>query len=118
MTPFETAARWHLAHAPDTPLATVIEAHLQTGYVFNTPEFFILARRVSYDWTDDEILNFWKSDPQGDTWHVWLYAGDMKAITRLIPYKLPYITFHRRGKLKIYPMYEIMPHISPPLPIT
>ena len=106
MTPFHRAAQWHLTHCPDHPLAPIVEAHFQNGYVFNTPELFIMARQVSYEWPDEEILDPWQSDPQGSVWHVWLYAGDMKAITKLIPYDLPYITFHRRGNLKLYTMRE------------
>jgi len=112
MTPFTRAAQWHLTHCPDHPLAPIVEAHFQNGYVFNTPDLFILARQISIDWTDEEILDPWQSDPQGSVWHVWLYAGDMKAIAKLIPYKLPYITFHRAGKLKTYSMKEIMKHLK------
>jgi hypothetical protein len=108
MTPFETAARWHNARSPDVLFTVPLEAHLQTGYVFNTPELFIMARRISTDWPEDCILDPWLTNPEGDAWHVWLYAGEILAIPPLIPYFLPYVTFHRKGKFKIHRMEHLL----------
>jgi len=108
MTPFELAARWHLAHAPEHPLAPIVEAHFQHGYVFNTPELFILARRISTEWSEDCILDPWHTDPEGDARHVRLYAGDTLAIPPLIPYFLPNVTFHRQGRFKIHNMEHLL----------
>lgn len=117
MTPFTRAAQWHLTHCPEHPLAPILEAHLQKGYVFNTPELFIMARRVLLAWDEDRLLDPWDHAPHGNSWHIWLYAGDIKAIAKLIPYPLPYITFHRAGKLKTYPMKKLMPRLRQHRPL-
>lgn len=100
MSPYERAARWHLEHCPGDPFVEVVEAHLQVGYVFSGYDFFLLGRQVSSDWDEARICDPWQVDEQGDAWHVWLYAGSMSAWQRLVPYPLPWLMFHRRGKLK------------------
>ena len=100
MSPYEQAARWHLEHCPDDPFVEVVEAHLQVGYVFSGHDFFLMGRQVSSDWDEARICDPRQVDEQGDAWHVWLYAGSMSAWQRLVPYPLPWLMFHRRGRLK------------------
>lgn len=100
MTPFERAARWHEAHSPDVPLVEVVEAHFQHGVVYSDGRAFVLGRRVSSSWTENEVLNFWKVDPQGDAWHVWLWAGSVQDWRRVVPCPLPWLQWHRRGILR------------------
>jgi hypothetical protein len=99
MTPYETAARWHLAHCPGESFRDVIEAHLFNGHLIAGPRLFLLGRRVSHTWPDELLRDPWQTDPDGDAWHVWLCAGDLRAIPGVVPYPLPWVTYHRRGRL-------------------
>ena len=102
MSPYEKAARWHLEHSPGVAFTEIVEAHFQVGYAFSGPAYFLLGRQVSSTWDDERICDPWQVDPLGDAWHVWLYAGDMRAWQRLVPYSLPWLMFHRRDKLRRY----------------
>ena len=112
MNPFSTAAHWHLGHCPETHFREIVEAHFQSGYVISTPELFILARRIKVDWQEARILDPWQYHPEGDAWHIWLFAGSLPAIPAIIPYRLPYVTFHRGDRLSIHGMDTLLRCLS------
>jgi len=105
MSPFEMAARWHAALECGTPFVEVLETHLLTGYVFATPEIFLMGRRVDSR-REGMMADFRATDPEGDCWHVWLLAGDFSKAMRFLPFELPYVSFHRRGKLRVMSLAE------------
>ena len=100
-SPFERAARAHLSLGSDWSFAEVVEAHAVSGYVSVTPEVFLLGRAVNSDWSDAELCDphLWSAEP--DCWHVWLLAGDASRVWGLLPYELPWVSFHRRGRLRV-----------------
>jgi hypothetical protein len=100
MSPYETAARWHVANVPGVEFREILEAHLFEGHVMSGPERFILGRQVSRDWPDEWLINPWKTDEQGDAWFVWLWAGEVRDWQTIVPWKLPWIGFHRGERLK------------------
>jgi hypothetical protein len=103
VTAFEEAAAWHAAHGGgEMSFGEVVEAHAQGGYVFITPEFFLLGRRVARDWDEARRCDPWQVDPAGDCWHVWLAAGDWRGWERFLPYRLPWVSFHRRERLRVW----------------
>jgi hypothetical protein len=101
MTPYNLAERWHRALGSDWTFAEIIEAHSQRGVIHSTPEVFVLARRVHSDWYDDEFRDPFATSATGDCWHVWLLAGDFRAAMAYLPEPLPFVSFHRRGQLRI-----------------
>ena len=105
MTPIEQAAAWHAAHGGgEMSFMEVIAAHGRHGYVVATPEFFLLGRRVMRDWDDDRRCDPWQVAEDGDTWHVWLAAGEWEGWERFLPYPLPWVSFHRKGRLRVWPL--------------
>lgn len=112
MTPFERAAHWHLEHGGDEPLRNVVEAHFLGGYVFNTPTAFLMGRAIRAEWVDEDMEDAWLTDSKPDCWHVWLFAGDLAEALRMIPYPLPYISMHRRGKRRIYLANELISRVN------
>jgi hypothetical protein len=100
MTPYETAARWHLAHCPEVPFREVLEAHLFQGHVMSGPERFVLGRQVCRDWSEERLRDFWEVDEQGDAWFVWLWAGEVRNWLEVVPWRLPWIGFHRGERLR------------------
>jgi hypothetical protein len=92
MTPAQIAA----AARPD--FDRELSAHLLTGYVFSSPEAFIMGRAV-----DGSAAGCLQADPfhvfpaeSCDTWLVWLAAGDLARMAEWVPYRLPWIAWARR----------------------
>ena len=83
-----------------------VEAHLVAGYVYSTPQYFIMGRAVCSRATYEEITNPWiKFDREShDSWLVYLVAGKgaLRAFLRLEPYELPYYCWERGNKLRYY----------------
>lgn len=102
MTPYETAARWHLAHCPDVAFREIVEAHFFHGHVISGPERFVLGRQVCRDWPESRIVDPWDSDKAGDCWHVWLWAGTVTDWRAVVPFPLPWIGFHRGERRRVY----------------
>ena len=101
MTPYERAAAWHLRLRSGWTFEEVLEAHGQTGFIHSTPDVFVMARRGHSDWNLDEFSDPYATSTTGDTWHVWLLAGDFRAAMAFLPEPLPFVSFHRHGKLRI-----------------
>lgn len=104
MSPFEQAAQWYAKNPGMFSLEEAIEAHAQCGYVIITPEIFMLGRRVSRDMWQEDFSDPWLIDPTGNCWHVWFTAGDWNQWERHQPFALPWVSMHRRDKLRIYPL--------------
>jgi hypothetical protein len=81
-----------------------VEAHLLNGYVFSTPEYFVLARPVDSSAPDALVVNPWHAFPAEccDAWLLYLVAGRMDAAWRLFPYHLPKIGVERKNVLRYY----------------
>jgi hypothetical protein len=102
--PYQRAEAWHRRLGSHMTVAEVIEAHGQMGYVHSTPEVFVMARQVEADWEDARLCDLEFTAPAGDCWHVWLCAGNFRAAMAFLPYPLPYVSFHRRGRLRVIPL--------------
>ena len=102
VTPFEQAALWHAKHCPGSAFAEVVEAHFQTGYVVGTPEVFLLGRRIDRTWPDEWVNDPWRAAPDGDCWHVWLWAGTVRDWSAMVPYPLPWLSWHRGEKRRVF----------------
>jgi hypothetical protein len=76
--------------------------HLLHGYVFSTPEVFIMGRPVrrnaEHRLITDPTVEFF--DP--DCWLVHLAAGDIRQFFRYEPYSLPWLCWQRANKLRFY----------------
>jgi hypothetical protein len=104
MTPYEQAARVYLKEPCRRTFREDLENHLFLGWVFNTPSLFMMGRRVQSTWKHKQIADSSLADTEGDCWHVWLAAGDMREAIRFIPFDLPLLSFERANRLVIMPM--------------
>jgi hypothetical protein len=102
MTPYEQAARWHLAHCPGVSFVSIIEAHLFYGHVISSPTRFVMGRQVRHDWPAELLLDPRCVAPSGNCWHVWLWAGTVEDWGAVVPYPLPWISFHRGERLRVH----------------
>ena len=108
MNPYERAAQVYLSEPCARPFRVDLENHLFLGWVFSTPTLFLMGRRVFRDWPEERIKNSGISDTEGDCWHVWLAAGDMREAIRMIPTHLPWLSFERRNRLVVMPMAKFL----------
>lgn len=67
--------------------------YLQHGYVFATPEYFIMGVAISGGWYV----------------HAAVGVGALEGFLRLMPYYLPYVGWERRGsgKVRWYPTEKL-----------
>jgi hypothetical protein len=124
MTPFDQAAQLYERFSCTATFAEHLEWYLQHGYVFSTPQLFLMGRPVELSSFHHEKLL--QHDPAHcDCWYVHLFAGDLSSWTW--PYPLPYLAWHRmkdasRGRqLRVYPAERIVSctHANPsPTPST
>jgi len=86
------------------PFAQDLEAHLLHGLVISTPDLFLMARPVSHDASGDKIVNSWHNtwDNEPDCWHVYLYSGEMMSAFFQSSTWLPYVSFERKNRLRVY----------------
>ena len=107
MTQVEVAAAVYQHEACPRSFQEDLEAHLLNGYVFSTPEFFVMGRVVDSAAAPAEIVNPWVSFRHGDAWLIYLLAGSIgKALERL-PYELPRIGWERGNVLRFWPLAKI-----------
>jgi len=102
MTPYEQAARWHLAHCPGVEFREILEAHLFHGHVISSPTRFVLGRQVRHDWPAELLLDPRCVAPSGNCWHVWLWAGTVADWGEVVPWPLPWISFHRGDRWRVH----------------
>lgn len=118
MSPFERAAKAHAASShPDRSFTADIEAHFVTGFVFSTPDYFIMGRPVFRTGDPKLILDPWHRFPWADCdcWMVWLAAGDLGKAWTILPWPLPWLGFERGLELRFVPA-EAMKRLSLPSP--
>lgn len=96
-----------------------LDAHLQTGCVFSTPEWFIMARPVEST-ADVALINDpWHEFPADcwDCWYIYGYAhtprmnftGLVENVLRMSPIELPLVAWKRRRdeRLRVYAIAKI-----------
>lgn len=101
MNAFTTAAEVYRREPCARTLREDLEAHLVHGWVFSTPELFLMGRVVRHDWPEDRILDPWDTDEAGDCWHVWLCSGDILEALAMMPFPLPWVSYQRRNVLRV-----------------
>lgn len=86
-----------------------MELHLISGYVVSTPDYFVMARPVNKDADPARIVdpNVMFNKEEWDCWHIYLYAGDIVKAWDKDTLHLPFVSFERKNRLRIYPMERI-----------
>lgn len=115
-TPIERAKNVYLEEPCARTFVEDLEIHLLGGYVFSTPSYFIMGRAVNADGTNEQIVDPTYHFEVADCWHVYLAAGEnpFGEFLRLMPYELPYISWERKNRLRIYRTSWILGKIEVP----
>jgi len=93
MTPLEKAAQWHTENS-DIPFEKLLTHFLKDGYVWSSPENFILASKG--EWRSGSMYG---GAVEPNCWMIQLAAGEnpFKRFLKLAPTKLKYVAWQRRG---------------------
>lgn len=116
MTPYDKARAVYDQEECARTFEEDLVAHLNGGYVINTPEVFGMFRPVRRIWGKRRILNPWDTIDftvgSADTWHIYLAAGDMSQFMNFLPYALPWISFERKNKLRFRSFHQMAEKLS------
>lgn len=106
MTPVEQAAHVYETEPCARTFREDLEAHLLNGYVFSTPELFVMGRPVDSSASYKLVTDPWHIFPAEtcDAWLCYLAAGDLHKMPAVIPYQLSKIGFERKNVLRYYPV--------------
>jgi len=84
-----------------------LSAHLHHGYVYSTPEYFLMGRPVCSEAPQEAINDVWCAftPSSWDTWYVYAFAlreerglcGLVKKLLTHMPFYLPLIAWERSG---------------------
>lgn len=85
-----------------------VRAHIETGVVISTRDFFVMGREIERDSAPALIENPWHSFANPDTWLVYAYAGRLNLILDHIPHKMQFVAFTRKGSLIRYYDFETL----------
>lgn len=105
MKPFDQVADLYRQYRCSRTFDEDICAHIETGYVVSTPEYFMLGRAVDR-WADPALIcNPWHAFPVADqnAWLCYAFAGCQSKLLTLAPFRLSWVGWQRRGKaLRFY----------------
>ncbi len=107
MTPFDQARAVYRKERCRRTFEEDLHAHLVGGFVFSTPDFFVMGRPVVSVAPPIAITDPRVSFARSDCWHVFLLAGDIRKAWGIVPYDLPMMSFERKNELRFYPMTVI-----------
>ena len=98
--PFDQIAALYDRYPQPRTFDEDIAAHISTGYLISTPEYFLMGRAVSKHAASHLIADPWYAFPrdQQDTWLVYAYSGYSRNFLAFIPYPLKWVAWQRRGR--------------------
>lgn len=92
--------------------------HLAYGYVFSTPEAFVMGRPVRRDANINEIKNPAVEFNNPDAWWIYLASGNyLDLLFRFEPFPLPWYGWERQNVPRWYPRETVLKYankLSPP----
>ena len=113
MTPYHQAREVYNREPCARTFEEDLVAHLENGYVINTPEVFGMFRPVNIDWPEPDILDASRRNCIiGNCWHIWIAAGDLSQFMGFLPYPLPFISFERKNRLRYYRFHQMAEKLS------
>jgi len=97
MSPYDTIVQKYLDKPQEAPFGEYLEWHLRNGFVFNTPEYFIMGKNCRRLAPPHEVADcehvFDAQD--SDCWYIFAMSGNMTKAFNSMPFPLPWIAFER-----------------------
>lgn len=106
-------ADWQ-ARPRDQSLRFYEELHMSMGFLFSTPDFFVMGRPVRKYAPIEHILDVQCRFERAtcDTWFIFQMAGDMTKAWSIMPWELPWMCWVRdndpTGELRFYETRRLM----------
>lgn len=102
----------------EQPFSFYLEWHLHFGFVFATPDYFVMGRCVNRaDFDPDAPLLVQYDKEQSDAWYIHAFSGKMPKLWEIMPWPLPYIGWERiregKRELQFYDTATLM-RLCPP----
>ena len=107
MSPLDKVRALYTTESPRT-FEEDLTAHFNHGYVFSTPEYFLMARPVFSEASQHEINDVYQTfNPSfWDTWYIYAFAlredqglqGLVKNLLTHMPFYLPLVAWERSGQ--------------------
>ena len=100
MTPLDRIAEFYRANPQEESFEYYLNWHLENGFVFSTPQFFVMGRAIKKYANEAATLhgieNFavWERAEQ-NCWYVHAMAGDIEKAWSVLPYPLGFVAFER-----------------------
>ena len=108
MRPLELARRVYDLEPCARTFWEDVDWHLLNGFVFSTPDFFVMGRPVISSAEQSKIVGLHLFPPGlCDCWHVYLQAGDMSRAWGMLPWELPLVSFERNNVLRVHHLASI-----------
>lgn len=91
------------------PFEVDLQLHLSNGFVFSTPDFFIMGRPVPRGAYFGQIVNpaVVFAPELCDCWHVHVLAGNASKAWSILPYPLQWLGYQRNNELRFFPMADM-----------
>lgn len=96
MSPVVIAAK--LAKERGADFKEEMEAFLLKGFVFSTPDAFLMGRPVPKGFELQDIWHEFPPDAVLDSWMVWSGVGNAGRLLAMMPFDLPSIGWIRQGR--------------------
>ena len=121
-TPYAQAwDEYHRHGPPGWEWHEVIAEHFRHGVVISMPDCFVLARRVNIEDPDSFILSPLQFRENGNAWMLWIAAGKLGALIRLLEaHPSEWVCYTRRAStvLRRIPSSSFLRHGLPENPET
>jgi hypothetical protein len=93
MSHYERMAEQYRLHPQERSFEWYCDWHIRHGFLFATPEFFIMGRSCCIQTFNPELLE--PGAPGDNCWYIHGFSGDMSKAWSILPWELPWIAFER-----------------------
>jgi len=97
MTPYESIAEKYTNHPQPQTFDWYIRWHCMHGFVYSTPDFFLMGRPVVRDAPAIRITEptYLFNPSDCDCWFIHAMAGNIRGAIGMEPYELPWYAWER-----------------------
>lgn len=112
LSPFEQAKAVYDREPSRRTFWDDLTLHLLNGFVFSTPDYFVMGRPVLKDAAPEFIVDPHCKYPkeQADCWMIYLMAGDTGKAWDVLPWDLEFICFERNNELRFHLLEDVIRH--------
>ncbi len=115
-SPIEEAAAIYEREPCKRTFQEDLASHLLGGYVFSSPDLFLMGRPIDSDAPYEQITDPCYKFDRCNSWLVYLAVcrrtSFLDKLFRYEPYPLPFIGFERRNKLRFYRREQLLAKCS------